>query len=72
MNNHIFCKADFLWNTRFQQLLEYKKANGDCNVPKEYSQNFKLGRWVGRQREAKRKNKLSAERKAKLNAIGFL
>ena len=24
------------WEVRFQQLVEYKRVHGDCNVPQEY------------------------------------
>jgi hypothetical protein len=60
------------WDTRFEQLEEYKKANGDCNVSGYDNQNTKLGRWVTIQRQKKRKVLLSREREAKLNSIGFV
>jgi hypothetical protein len=60
------------WDTRFEQLEEYEKANGDCNVPTHYSENVKLGDWVGRQRHGKRTKQMSEEHEAKLNSIGFL
>jgi hypothetical protein len=64
-------KAD-CWDERFRQLLKYKQANGDCNVSQHQSQNIKLGRWVCKQRDAKRKFLLSEERQQKLNSIGFV
>jgi hypothetical protein len=61
------------WNTRFQQLLEYKKENGDCNVSKSNSsQHIDLRRWVVVQRHSKKSARLSEECEAKLNAIGFI
>jgi hypothetical protein len=44
-------------------------ANGHCNVPRRYTPWPGLGAWAGQHRLAKRKDKLSAEREAKLNAI---
>jgi hypothetical protein len=38
------------WDQRFQELLEYKRLNGDCNVPQTYPENRPLGRWVMKQR----------------------
>lgn len=34
-----------VWNERFEELLEYKKQHGDCNVPGRYKANPTLGRW---------------------------
>ena len=59
------------WNARFQQLEEYKNANGDCKVPISYSQNIELGCWVNMQRYKKKNDFLSEEQQRKLNAIGF-
>ena len=38
------------WDFHFEQLVEYKKANGDWNVKKNDSQHFELGRWIAKQR----------------------
>ena len=35
---------------RYEQLIEYKLDNGDCNVPNKYAENTKLGYWTHRQR----------------------
>ena len=61
------------WNTRFEQLVEYKKSNGDCYVRQHRRQHVSLSRWVVNQRKTKFKNtaKISKEREAKLNSIGF-
>jgi hypothetical protein len=61
------------WELRFQQLLDYKKTKGDCNVPRYFSTHPQLGQWVVYQRQmSNKKNKLSNERKDKLNLIGFV
>jgi hypothetical protein len=63
------------WDWRFQQLVEYKQANGDCNVPHRYSDNPQLGMWVYNQSSnagLKRNPGLSVEREAKLNSVGFV
>ena len=31
------------WYLRFNELIEYKEQNGDCNVPQKYEENTKLG-----------------------------
>jgi Helicase associated domain len=40
------------WNARFEQLKEYKKVHGHCQVPKSYecADGSKLGVWVSAQR----------------------
>jgi hypothetical protein len=60
-----------LWNLRFHQLVEYKRAHGHCRVLRKVP-TLELGTWVGTQRVAKRNNQLSVEREAKLNSIGFV
>lgn len=59
------------WDERFQQLIAYKEAHGDCNVPQSYEEIPGLGRWVNRQRTAKAKNELGEERVSKLEGLGF-
>ena len=62
---------EFKWNDMFQKLVEYKKENGNCNVPPKYNQNQKLGNWVGTQRYVFRKGKLSKGRIDRLEKLGF-
>jgi hypothetical protein len=38
------------WEGRLSELADYRKINGHCNVPQRYSENIKLGKWVGTQR----------------------
>jgi hypothetical protein len=57
------------WDVRFGELEEYRIENGDCNVPQRYELNPQLGTWVANQR--KRREKLAAERIAKLDRLGF-
>ena len=43
------------------------KKNGDCNIPQR---DGNLGVWLGNQRKAK--NKISADRRQRLESIGFI
>ena len=36
---------------RLNELANYRKIHGHCNVPQRYSGNTKLDNWVGTQRE---------------------
>lgn len=66
-----------LWPTRFDELVEFKKKHGHCNVPYTYEPNTALGLWVVYQRHQYRRryeNKTSyitPERIEALNEIGF-
>ena len=56
------------WETRFNELIQYKAKHGDCKVPRSQGP---LGRWVRQQREVYKKGKLSQYRIDRLNGIGF-
>jgi hypothetical protein len=43
---------DTAWEDRLSELADYRKVHGNCNVPKNYGENAKLGRWVAKQRRA--------------------
>jgi predicted helicase len=59
------------WDEWFGRLLHFKAREGHCRVPALHTEaNFKLGQWVNVQRF--RKSKMLAERKQRLDAIGFV
>jgi hypothetical protein len=60
------------WEEMYQLLVEYRKKNGDCNVPQAFNRKLKLGSWCSTQRLQWGKNKLSKERIERLEAIGFI
>lgn len=59
---------DDRWYRRLEELKEYKIQNGHVNVPQRQSS---LGLWVMTQRRRYKQKKLSPERVAALNEIGF-
>jgi len=66
------------WNARFQELLQFRRVNNHCLVPRIYHENPKLSQWVQKQRhQRKRKiqglfSTLSDERQELLdNMAGF-
>ena len=65
------------WHLRYEELVEYKKQNGNSNVPYTYPKNLKLANWVSNQRSKFKKmcdgkpSPMSSERIEKLNKIGF-
>lgn len=66
-----------IWNERLNELLEYKRVHGDCNVPSRYQRNRQLAVWVKRQRRQYKFYKedspssMTPERIIRLEAIGF-
>jgi hypothetical protein len=63
---------EMAWEKLFNCLVSYKAIHGDCNVGKATTDDMKLVRWVDRQRQAKKKGKLSEERREKLNNLEFI
>mmetsp|Transcript_28109 Transcript_28109/g.39740 ORF Transcript_28109/g.39740 Transcript_28109/m.39740 type:complete len:633 (+) Transcript_28109:60-1958(+) len=66
------------WETRFQELREYKSKYGDCLVPITFQENLKLANWVSTQRQEYkllkqgRSSRLNPERVKALDSIGFV
>ena len=62
------------WEAGFSALEAYKQVKGDCLVPKFYKTDdgFALANWVQNQRANRAKDTLSADRKERLEAIGFV
>jgi hypothetical protein len=56
------------WNQKFEALKLYKAENGDCRVGKKFQV---LLSWVYKQRNDFKNGRISADRIAKLEALGF-
>ncbi|EJK54294.1 hypothetical protein THAOC_26096, partial [Thalassiosira oceanica] len=56
------------WETRFDELVQYKTKHGDCNVPQSQGN---LGIWVSYQRKVYKVGSLAQDRIDRLNGIGF-
>jgi hypothetical protein len=56
----------------FQELLIYKETHGDCNVQQKQSEHASLARWVARQRQDYKQNKLAPDRVKRLQTLGFV
>ena len=59
------------WEDRVEELKEFRSEHGHCNVPATWRHNPSLGGWVKHQRMQFRADKLNAERKRTLDALGF-
>jgi superfamily II DNA or RNA helicase len=60
-----------VWDSYFQELQLFKDKFGHCRVNQRSTTHKKLGIWVFNQRLRYRKGKLTADRIAKLESIGF-
>jgi Helicase associated domain len=59
------------WEEGFSALTTFKSREGHCRVPQRRLEGtFKLGQWVGVQRHGR--DTMSAERRQRLDAIGFV
>jgi hypothetical protein len=63
-------KDDASWNALLERLAIYKRKHGNCLVP--HRDNAELGTWVANQRRLDKRNKVTPERKAKLDELGFV
>ena len=58
---------DDRWEEMFRSLVDYRKTHGDCNVPRAWPENPRLGVWVHTLRKQKRLGELPANRIQRLN-----
>jgi Helicase associated domain len=59
---------EYAWEKGFAALAKFKAREGHCRVPQSHIEGtYRLGQWVANQRA-----KVSAERRKRLNAIGFV
>jgi hypothetical protein len=59
------------WDESFELLREFRAEHGHCNVPRTSGRSGRLADWVHLQRGRQREGRLSADRIAALEAIGF-
>jgi hypothetical protein len=60
------------WHLQYQKLVEFKKKNGNCIVPRRYQEDASLGSWINHQRRVHANEKLRLDRKGLLDDIGFV
>lgn len=60
------------WGDRLAEIAAFKAKNGHCEIPLSYPENPKLGRFVNATRTQRNSGRLSADRIARLDALGFV
>jgi hypothetical protein len=60
------------WEDRLAEVAAFKAKNDHCEIPLNYPENPKLGRFVNNMRTGRNSGRLSADRIAKLDALGFV
>ena len=63
-------RHEVTWDKYYEKLLEYKRVNGNVDVPVAYSADgYSLGKWLSHQRTDLR-DKLTEEQRKKLEEVG--
>jgi len=64
---------DYWWNTRYKELVKFRKKYGHSDVSKGSESYLQLAEWVGKQRRdyKKKYSRLNQEKIQKLNELGF-
>jgi hypothetical protein len=71
-------KSDDEFTEMFQELREYKRKNGHCNIHTQSKENINLSKWVIKQRvhykqlKDGKSSQMTAERMIKLTDLGFV
>jgi hypothetical protein len=67
--NKLIMNRKRTWDEIYEALTAYKEQHGDCEVPQRYTEDRRLGAWVGNQRRDR--EKLSAGQRKRLDDLGF-
>ena len=60
------------WEERYEELVQYAKEHGHCNVPSSFPENHQLAVWVKCQRRQFKRNCCPKDRYNKLQDLGFV
>jgi hypothetical protein len=59
------------WNKQYEKLVEFKRKNGTCIVPRTYQEDLSLKWWVSKQRKTHADNIMRRDRMGLLHELGF-
>jgi len=64
-------RLEQMWEQSFARLVAFHARFGHAQVPVRWEEDKELGRWVDKQRQKARQGRLSPEKRARLEALGF-
>ena len=67
----IWNRVEDAWKQMYQELVNYHRVHGDCNVPLGYSENPQLATWVSTRRNSYKTGQLDADKIQKLDELSF-
>jgi len=67
----ILGERERVWREHYEALVRYRASEGHSNVPRRYTRNPSLARWVSHQRELQKDGRLSAEHMGLLDQLQF-
>ena len=70
-DNPLTSKRQQRWEESYAKLVEFKRRNGTCDVPKKWEPDPALANWAAKQRLSYSNNTLSEVRFQKLSDVGF-
>jgi hypothetical protein len=68
---HTLDQNDKLWHQHHAKLVEHKRINGHCKVPRNYKEDKFLGIWIANQRQKHANHKMRLDRKKLLDELDF-
>ena len=71
VTTHVLEHLESSWDVNFGKLQKFKEEYGHCRVPRNSTQYRSLGKWVSHTRTYYSSGKLSKDRIARLEALGF-
>jgi hypothetical protein len=67
----VWSLSEQAWEKQLEALADFKQGHGHCNVPTGWPLNRSLAVWLLNQRHKKKIGRLSADRVARLDALGY-
>jgi hypothetical protein len=68
----VWSPTDSVWNAMFDELCDFKKKCGHCDVPTQWAGNPHLANWVANQRHRRKMGTLPSDRAKRLDELGFV
>lgn len=67
----VWSPTDVGWERMYEKLVQFKRAQGHCDVPSVWPKDPRLASWVANQRHRRKTGTLLPERAKRMDALGF-